>query len=747
MTTKRLGAAAAGVLAMLMSAFSAPAAVAQTNGVIYACANPGNGNLRMVAATEACHANETRVVLNIAGGGAAGPTGPAGPAGATGPTGPQGTQGVQGAPGVKGATGSTGANGAAGSPGAAGPTGPAGTNGIDGKDAPSGGISGQLAVCQGDAQSLSGLLVHVPGRAFSVFTGADGKFQIDGMPSETFTLSVERGGSVIATVPGIAVGTTIVALPSPVLLSNTSTDKNNCGACGVFCAGTCVSGSCQTTGASCTDNVKDQGETDVDCGGNTSCARCAVGKQCLIGTDCNSGVCSNGACQAAAPQCSQAADCGNSTTCVTYACTAGTCSTLFTASGTVVSDPVHGDCRSNVCDGAGNVVNSANNTDLPADDGNQCTQEVCIAGNPSHPNAPQGTACNQNGGNVCDGSGNCVQQQQSSCSNGIKDGNETDVDCGGSCPACSNGKQCTTGASCASGFCVDGVCCNAGCNGLCQACTNVRTGAANGVCAPIRPGTDPDNECTQQAAATCGTNGFCDGSGACQLYAAGTQCAAPFCQGTVAVGPATCNGLGTCPAQVSTNCAPYNCSAGACRTTCGTNTDCVSGYVCSGGACVAQQSACVGPPPAPANFSVSGCIGSIPSGSTCSGSCNPGFALSGGSDTVACVNGSWAGSFGTCVNVTTDFNNCGGIGQACSPTTANACVSGHCSCGGFGVCGGAQSICSGGHCVQCLSDANCVGTPGTPVCNTTANMCVQCNLNSDCPPQTPTCNTTVHVCS
>jgi hypothetical protein len=67
--------------------------------VLEACVNPGNGNLRLVGPTTACHNNETRVNWNIAG-----PAGPAGPGGPTGPTGPQGPAGEDGADGADGAS-------------------------------------------------------------------------------------------------------------------------------------------------------------------------------------------------------------------------------------------------------------------------------------------------------------------------------------------------------------------------------------------------------------------------------------------------------------------------------------------------------------------------------------------------------------------------------------------------------------------------------------------------------------------
>jgi hypothetical protein len=55
---------------------------ANSSGVLDACINPGNGMMRLVGASTACHQNETFVEWNI--------TGPQGPAGPQGPQGPQG---------------------------------------------------------------------------------------------------------------------------------------------------------------------------------------------------------------------------------------------------------------------------------------------------------------------------------------------------------------------------------------------------------------------------------------------------------------------------------------------------------------------------------------------------------------------------------------------------------------------------------------------------------------------------------
>lgn len=45
-----------------------------------------------------------------------------------------------------------------------------------------------------------------------------------------------------------------------------------------------------------------------------------------------------------------------------------------------------------------------------------------------------------------------------SCSDGVQNQNESDVDCGGPCPDCVDGKACSVDGDCQSGWCKDGVC-------------------------------------------------------------------------------------------------------------------------------------------------------------------------------------------------------------------------------------------------------------------------------------------------
>ena len=53
----------------------------------------------------------------------------------------------------------------------------------------------------------------------------------------------------------------------------------------------CDSGTCRAP--SCSDGIRDGIESDVDCGDLAGCAKCGLGKVCVVGTDCASNTCSN----------------------------------------------------------------------------------------------------------------------------------------------------------------------------------------------------------------------------------------------------------------------------------------------------------------------------------------------------------------------------------------------------------------------------------------------------------------------
>jgi hypothetical protein len=151
-------------------------------------------------------------------------------------------------------------------------------------------------------------------------------------------------------------------------------------------------------------------------------------------------------------------------------------------------------------------------------------------------------------------------------------------------PTAGNGIVCTASSQCQTGFCVDGVCCNAACTGACRSCA---LAGSIGTCVAVSAGSaDPRHVCVVASAATCGTNGLCDGNGSCQRYPVGTTCAAPSCaSGTWLMPAATCDANGACVSPPAVDCTPNVCSSGVCRAPCG-DIICNAGFVCAAGQCV-----------------------------------------------------------------------------------------------------------------------------------------------------------------
>jgi hypothetical protein len=93
-SARRTGIAIFAFLTLVLLMVPITLRAANTPGVLEACVNPGNGDMRLVDSSTACHDNETRVTWNITGPiGPPGPTGPTGATGATGATGPAGPPG------------------------------------------------------------------------------------------------------------------------------------------------------------------------------------------------------------------------------------------------------------------------------------------------------------------------------------------------------------------------------------------------------------------------------------------------------------------------------------------------------------------------------------------------------------------------------------------------------------------------------------------------------------------------------
>jgi alpha-tubulin suppressor-like RCC1 family protein len=82
-----------------------------------------------------------------------------------------------------------------------------------------------------------------------------------------------------------------------------------------------------------------------------------------------------------------------------------------------------------------------------------CATAACTEGACTTTPVTKGTACDDGGGTVCDGKGACTPEH---CTDGTKDANESDVDCGGSCSPCENDQACNGDADCTSFLCGEG---------------------------------------------------------------------------------------------------------------------------------------------------------------------------------------------------------------------------------------------------------------------------------------------------
>lgn len=173
--------------------------------------------------------------------------------------------------------------------------------------------------------------------------------------------------------------------------------------------------------------------------------------------------------------CNNSNDCpGEDATCSYRLCKDAICSTGYAPTTTAIESQTAGDCTRITCDGSGGTMFVVDNMDL-FDDGNDCTADVCANGAPENNAKPKDSPCSQNGGSVCDGNGNCVECNTgmqcasgvcvagkcspASCNDGIINGTESDVDCGGSsCPLCTTGDGCNAATDCSGGVCLSNSC-------------------------------------------------------------------------------------------------------------------------------------------------------------------------------------------------------------------------------------------------------------------------------------------------
>jgi hypothetical protein len=197
------------------------------------------------------------------------------------------------------------------------------------------------------------------------------------------------------------------------------------------------------------------------CNGNTQCTSGVCG---IAGTGkCCTAVCSPVGAPCGATACDGAGACvfpSTSTACAT-SCSGNTLTTLScTGAGACASTGgATSSCSNDLACASMTACAAACGTNNAAGDANCVAGYYCDgvgAGGCQLPLAAGGT-CNrmsQCTSSVCTG-GSC---QSPSCTDGVKNGTETDTDCGGTCSPCANTKNCLVTGDCQSESCISDVC-------------------------------------------------------------------------------------------------------------------------------------------------------------------------------------------------------------------------------------------------------------------------------------------------
>ncbi len=499
-----------------------------------------------------------------------------------------------------------------------------------------------------------------------------------------------------------------------------------------------------------------------------SCGKGGQGATCSSPDECQSGFCAQGVC------------CDSACNTACKSCVAGmlgVCSNVATGA----NDP------SGMCAVQASSTCGTNG---------KCEAGACQrwgSGTPCKPATCPSTSNQFTPLSTCDGSGTCVTPPTTACFPYTCGGNmdacnaicTVDSMCqppavcvNGSCGLKPKGSLCTKKEECLSNFCEQGVCCETACTGVCKSCALT---ASLGVCSNIAAGgVDLQSRCADQGAASCGTDGFCDGRGACRLYSASTPCAPASCAtglSTLTTGR-TCNGLGVCQPAANIPCNPYVCNGTtACLAACTRDADCLAPNICDpktnrcgnlkrpGQACVATSECLTGYFCTDGVCCVSGscslcqacnvgasagscanvplgtmdpmnrCTPSPPCGNT--GACNGAGGCQLAATTVSCGTETCTGS------TYTPISHCNGTGTCATATSS--------SCGAY-LCGGTtcRNTCSMDS--HCLAPNTCLGTPPSRNCAlkppgtacTAGNQCISGNcVNSVCcgSPSCGTCQT------
>ncbi|MEM9190374.1 MAG: hypothetical protein AAGF12_14410 [Myxococcota bacterium] len=276
-----------------------------------------------------------------------------------------------------------------------------------------------------------------------------------------------------------------------------------------------------------------------------------------------------------------------------------------------------------------------------------------------------------------------------SCTDTVQNSDETDVDCGGSCPACATGLQCAINSDCELGICTEGVC---------QAATCVDG---------VQNGDESDTDCGGSCP-TCADGLMCIDA---------TSCTSGVCTGGVCIAP-TCDDLVRNGDETDADCGGGTCGPCGDGLACTMGSDCLS-EVCTATACAAPS-----------------CTDMVLNGdetdTDCGGSCDP------CDDGAMCTMGPDCVSTVCLANVCSPANCTDGAlnGDETDIDCGGACP----GCGDGRMCNlpadCQSSVCSGGSCaIPACDDLVQNGDETDTDCGGSCNPCTDgsmCMLPADC---------------
>ncbi len=304
---------------------------------------------------------------------------------------------------------------------------------------------------------------------------------------------------------------------------------------GLVCTSPLVA--CATGCSDLTTDDNNCGSCDAPCGAGQGCAgsRCysttCNGEPCAADQVCITGFCVDKDCFGVVCPMDQVCAAGM---CLPTTCQAQTCAVGFVCLNNAC---VEGDCvgilcpSGSVCEKGACVFNTC--ADLMKD-GSE-TDVDCGGG--SCPACIPGRAC----GSASDCTSQSCKQgycQAPTCNDGLRNGGEGDVDCGGLCPPCPDGKTCTSGSQCSSAVCTMGVCAVASCTdtvqngpetdtdcgGGCLGCADGKNCVTGGDCASARCASGKCESSQCLDGMTDGTETDTDCGGACIGCMPGQAC-------------------------------------------------------------------------------------------------------------------------------------------------------------------------------------------------------------------------------